>query len=339
MVTEKKQESEKPLSIMAVARIAGVSKATVSRVANNRPGVNEKTRQKVEAVIERLGYRPDETARGLSLGKSAKVGLNIGFSSRLNLHFLLFRQHLEAALFSKGLRIEHIPTDDKGLPEKDAGLMVICSTFDEDPRVPYLKDRKTPFVALGKCAADFWVSSDEYSGGRQAAEHLLRLGHQKMLVVAGSVSGKAGMSIPLHTRATSERIRGFRDALHDNGAQLANDYILEGEFTGLGGFLAVRQALIEKKDFTAVFALSDVMAGGVIKALEDQSLRVPDDVSVIGFDELPEVGESITTVRQNTEELANSVADLLDEATASATPRSITVPVELVIRGTTMRCG
>jgi len=249
MATDQKNGLEKTPSIMSVAREAGVSKATVSRVANNRPGVNEKTREKVRAVIERLGYRPDETARGLSLGKSAKVGLNIGFSSRLNLHFLLFRQHLEAALFSKGLRIEHIPTDEKGLPEKGAGLMVICSTFDEDPRVPFLKDNKIPFVALGKCAADFWVSSDEYSGGRQAAEHLLRLGHVKMLVVAGSVSSTAAMSVPLHTRATSERIRGFRDALLDNGIDLPNENILEGGFTGLGGFLAVRKALKEKKIF------------------------------------------------------------------------------------------
>lgn len=337
VVTDQNDEMERTPPIMVVAREAGVSKATVSRVANNRPGVNVKTRQKVRAVIERLGYRPDETARGLSLGKSAKVGLNIGFSSRLNLHFLLFRQHLEAALFSKGLRIEHVPTDEKGLPEKHADLMVICSTFDEDPRVPFLKNKKIPFVALGKCAADFWVSSDEYSGGRQAAEHLLRLGHTRMLVVAGSVSGKANMSIPLHTRATSERIRGFRDALLDNGVALPNENILEGEFTGLGGFLAVRRALKEEKNFSAVFSLSDVMAGGVIKALEDHNLRVPDNVSVIGFDELPEVGESITTVRQNTEELANSVADLLEEAAAGASPRNIIVPVELVVRGTTMR--
>lgn len=251
----------------------------------------------------------------------------------------MFRQHLEATLFSKGLLIEHIPTDEKGLPEKDAGLMVICSTFDEDPRVPFLKDKKIPFVALGKCEADFWVSSDEYSGGRQAAEHLLRLGHVKMLVVAGSVSGRAAMSIPLHTQATSESIRGFRDALQDNDINLPNENILEGAFTGLGGFLAVRQALKEKKIFSAVFSLSDVMAGGVIKALEDHSLRVPDDVSVIGFDELPEVGEFITTARQNTEELANAVADLLDEAGAGASRRSITVPVELVVRGTTIRYG
>lgn len=339
MAADRKNELAKTSSIMAVARAAGVSKATVSRVANNRPGVNEKTRSKVWAVIERLGYQPDETARGLSLGKNVKVGLNIGFSSRLNLHFLLFRQHLEAALFSKGLRIEHVPTDENGLPEKGTGLMVICSTFDEDPRVPFLRDKKIPFVALGKCAADFWVSSDEYSGGRQVAEHLLRLGHVKMLVVAGSVSGKAAMSVPLHTRATSERIRGFRDVLRDNGLDLPNENILEGGFTGLGGFLAVRQALQEKKDFSAVFSLSDVMAGGVIRALEDHALRVPDDVSVIGFDELPEVGESITTVRQNTEELANAVADLLDEAATGAAPRHITVPVELVVRGTTMRCG
>jgi len=81
------------------------------------------------------------------------------------------------------------------------------------------------------------------------------------------------------------------------------------------------------------------MAGGVIKALEDHALRVPDDVSVIGFDELPEVGESITTVRQNTEELANAVADLLDDVATGAAPRHITVPVELVVRGTTMLRG
>jgi len=336
-VTDRKSIPGQAPSIAGVARAAGVSKTTVSRVANNRPGVNEKTREKVRATIARMGYRPDETARGLSLGKNARVGLNIGFSSRLNVHFLLFRQHLEAALFPKGLRIIDIPTDEKGLPGQEAALMVICSTFDEDPRVAWLKERHIPFVALGECAADFWVSSDEYSGGRQAAEHLLRLGHRKMLVVAGSVSGRAAMSVPLHTRATRERIRGFRDALRDRGIDLANGNILEGGFTGLGGFLAVRQALRDGKDFTAVFSLSDVMAGGVIRALEAQSLRVPDAVSVIGFDELPEVGETITTVRQNTEELANAVADLLDDATGGMAPRHIIVPVELVVRGTTMR--
>jgi len=323
--------------ITQVAREAGVSKATVSRVANNRPGVNKKTREKVLATIKRMGYQPDETARDLSLGSKGRIGLNIGFSSRLNLHFLLFRQHLEAALFQKGLRIVHSPTDERGLPEKEEALMVICSTFEEDPRVPYLEKKNIPFVALGKCSADFWVSSDEYSGGRQAAEHLLRLGHKKMLVVAGSVSGMSPVSVPLHTRATSERIRGFRDGLAAENIRLANENILEGGFTGLGGFLAVRQALKEDKEFTAVFALSDIMAGGVIKALEDHALRVPDDVSVIGFDELPEVGETITTVRQNTEILAGSVAELLSEAERGAPSRHIVVPVELVVRGTTMR--
>ncbi|UTW60196.1 LacI family DNA-binding transcriptional regulator [Kordiimonas sp. SCSIO 12603] len=324
-------------SILAVAKAAGVSKATVSRVLNNRPGVNAKTKAKVLKVIEDTGYQPDETARNLSFGKSSKVGLNTGFSSQLNVHFFLFRQYLESALFSKGMRVEQLPTDERGLFPATADHMVIASIYDDDPRVAYLQERNIPFVSLGKSSADFWVASDEYSGGQQAAEHLLKLGHKDILVLAGSVSGDGAMSSPLHTRATSERIRGVRDALGAAGIELPNKHILEGDFTGLGAFLAVRQAIRDGLKFTAIFALSDVMAAGAIKALEDHDLRVPDDVSIIGYDEIPEVGEAITTIRQNTEELAHAVADLLDDAIEGAEARSITVPVELVVRGTTQQ--
>lgn len=314
-----------------------MSISTVSRVMNQRTGVDHNKRQRVLNAIKRLGYRPSESARHLSTGRITRVGFSQGFGSFLRPYNSLLRDCLDEELLQRGLSVETIGTDSAGLPTRVADAMVIGSVFDDDPRVGYLEKLGIPFVVRGKYNGAFCASTDEHMGARLAAEHLLRLGHQQILFVTGGVYRRGRPPDSRYTQSSHERFEGFRDALAAAGLTLPSSHVVDGEYTSLGGFLAVRKALADKVGFTAVFALSDEMALGTIAAIEDAGLRVPKDISVVGYDDLPGVGDTLTTVRQDVAALAHAIAELLAEAIDGKQPRTHLVPVQLVSRGTTAR--
>ena len=203
--------------------------------------------------------------------------------------------------------------------------MVLFGVHDDDARIPYLQKQGVPFVLEGHAPGQRWVRADDYSGGRQATEHLLRLGHTDILHLGGDPLGQAAF----------DRLRGYRGALAEAGGATLEP--LDGGFTVLGAYRVLRQTIAAGVRFSAVFAASDEMAQGAIAALEDSGLNVPKDVSVVGFDDLPEFGEGLTTVRQDIGQVAETAVSLLKEGLRGEPVRSEVIPVQLVVRGTTAR--
>lgn len=322
----KGQSTERP-TIADVAREAGVSTGTVSRVLNDRPGVKARTREEVRAAIERLAYRPDSAARELSR-PSTRIGLHVASDSRrLIPFFMLFLEHLMSELQTGGYRLEELPSRDDGMPLHLSDGMVLFGAHDDDLRIPYLVERGVPFVLIGHCDGVRWVMPDDYRGGLEATRHLLRLGHREIVHVSGL----------MNHQAFHDRYCGYRDALAEAGIEAKPERLLDGDFTSLGAYRAVRKALEQGLAFSAVFAASDEMAVGVIAALEDLGLRVPSDVSVVGFDDLPEIGEKLTTIRQDIPGIVRIAVALLREALDGKPIRHEVVPVKLIVRGTTAR--
>lgn len=315
-------------TIQDVAREAGVSTGTVSRVLNNRPGVKSATRHAVMEAIRHLEYRPDAAARELSLRHPKRIGFHVAVgSTRFSPYYMLFSQYLSAELQGDGFRLETIPSRPDGLPARSADAFVLVGLHDDDARIGYLHARGTPFVLAGHAEGERWARADDFDGGRQVALHLLRLGHTELLHVTGDLGGQAAF----------DRFRAFRDTLREAGVPLPESRVLDGGFSTLGAYRTLRRALERGERFSGVFAASDEMARGVVAALEDAGLRVPGDVSVVGFDDLPEFGEGLTTVRQDIGKIAETAATLLKEGLRGDPVRFEVVPVQLVVRGTTAR--
>lgn len=313
-------------TIQDVAQAAGVSIGTVSRVLNGRPGVKPATRAAVVQVVSRLEYRPDSAARQLSGSRAKRIGFHVGVGSgRFSPFYMLFMERLVSGFQGEGYRLEELPSRPDGLPSRLADGVVLFSVHDDDLRIPFLEAQGVPFVLEGHAPGQRWVRADDYSGGQQATEHLLRLGHTDILHLSGDPSGQAAF----------DRRRGYRDALTEAG--LCAPEPLDGGFTVLGGYRALRRALAAGLHFSAVFAASDEMACGAIAALEDAGLGIPRDVSVVGFDDLPEFGERLTTVRQDIGRVADRAVALLKEGLQGEPVRHEVVPVQLVVRGTTAR--
>lgn len=315
-------------TIADVARLSGVSTGTVSRVINGRSGVHPRTRQQVLAAIEQLDFRPDSAARALSARQPVRIGLNVASGiRRLTPFSMLILECLMVEFNSDGFLVEEVPNGPDGLPKRLPDALVLLGAHDDDPRIAYLREREIPFVLVGHAEGASWVVSDDRDGGYQATAHLLRLGHERIAHLSGL----------MHNQAFVDRFEGYLAALRGLGVEHDPSLLLDGEFTTLGGYRAVRRALERELEFTALFAASDEMAVGAIAALEDAGRRVPLDVSVVGFDDLPEVGENLTTVRQDIPRLAASAVATLKTVMSGGGPSCEVVPVQLVSRGTTSR--
>jgi len=313
-------------TIHDVARRAGVSIGTVSRVLNVRGGVRPATRAKVIAAIEHLGYRPDRAARELSVRRPVTIGLSTAYGHRrLIPFFVLFLEHLIEELATSGLRLRDVPTGSDGLPTEQADAFILLGAHEDDPRLAALERQGVPFVLVGHKEGVRSVAADDVAGGRLAGEHLTALGHRDVVYVAGDE----------RSQSFADRLEGLRQALGAAGAPPPR-VLTCTDPSALGAYRAMR-AYLERgeRGFTAVFAGTDEIAVGCIAALEDAGLAVPGDVSVVGFDDMPEIGESLTTVRQDIAEVARVAVELLHEGLRGASVRDVRVPVRLVERGTT----
>jgi LacI family transcriptional regulator len=337
-----KRQLSSRTTIHDVATAAGVSVSTVSFVLNNRPGISDAKTEAVLKAAKRLNYKPDRAAQELSSKAIKTVGLSDCFGGRrLGAFSTYYRENLFRELQLRGFRPEELPTRSDGLPERFSDLVVLTGLLEDDPRIHYLREHDVPFIVLGHAEEDsvFWVAQDNYGGSKQATEHLLRLGHKHILFVSGSSLPRRDTTAPFLAKVFDERYRGYKDALKGAGLTFNPDFVIETDytFTTLSAYRAVVKAIKRGLNFSGVFAISDDAAIGVIAALEDASLHVPKDVSVVGFDDMPEVGEGLTTIRQNIPLLAASTVELVQEALERKEPRHIEIPVQLIVRGTTAR--
>jgi LacI family transcriptional regulator len=313
------------VTIRDVASAAGVSIGTVSRALNGRAGVHPDTRLRVSAAVAELGFDPDQAARELSNRRPVRVGLSVAHGHRrLVPYFVLFHAHLLDALASGGFRIHDIPTGRDGLPTEEADVFILLGAHADDPRIGHLEALGRPFVLIGHRPGVRSVAADDAQGGRLAAEHLLRLGHRDLLHVTGD----------LHSQVFADRADAFAQALRAAGIEPPKPLVCD-DLTALGAYRALRLHLETGHRPSALFAATDEMAIGCRAAALDAGLAIPVDLSIVGFDDMPEIGADLTTIRQDIGEVARVAVDLLHEALRGDDVRHARLPVHLITRGST----
>lgn len=318
------------VTIQDVAHATGVSIGTVSRALNNRAGVHPNTRRNVLEAAATLGFEADRAARELSVRRPISVGLTVAHGyRRLTPFFVLFSERLHAHLGRSGLRLDDILSGPDGLPVRDAGAFVLLGAHPDDPRLVHLQKLGRPFVLVGHHEGVRCITSDDEQGGRLAAEHLLRLGHHEFLHLRSDP----------HGQASADRAHGFHTALAAASNRAAHTLISD-DSSALSAYRALRRHFETLRHHaaplpTAIFAGSDELACGCLAAASDLGLRVPFDLSLIGFDDLPEIGEGLTTIHQDFDALAQGTLTLLHEAIDAQPVRSIRLSVTLQSRGTT----
>ncbi|MFJ9705248.1 LacI family DNA-binding transcriptional regulator [Streptomyces sp. NPDC101234] len=321
-----------------VARVAGVSRKTVSRVFNDEPYVSDDARRRVLAAAEELGYRLNHAARALASGRTRSLGVVALGTAGYGTASLLV--HIEQAVRDAGYALRVINTPD-GDPNGIVGALeslleqgvdgVVVSEPIVKGEVPLRVD--VPVLFLGAppsftATRTVSVSVGARALARAATEHLLDLGHETVHHLAG----------PRQWYATKDRIEGWQAALAEHGAH--EPPLLNGDWSAASGYAAGR-ALASDSSVTAVFAAGDEMAIGLIHALREAGRRVPEDVSVVGFDGNPVfayVSPPLTTVRQPFEAAAREGVRLLVHAIEqpdAELPQAEEPPVELVVRAST----
>lgn len=326
-----------------IARMAGVSRSTVSRVLNNHPNVRPEVRERVWAVIHQVGYQPHAAARSLATNRSNVIGLIIpeAVSTLFTDPFfsVLIRgitdacyQHnyfLMLALFSNPSQGQDLFR--RLLHSHSVDGIIVASTRLEDPLVEHLLEGKVPFVCIGRHPDPrvSYVDADNVTGARMAVEYLLRKGHTRVATITG----------PLNMAVGQDRLEGYRQALRGRHLPVEEALIVEGDFTEAGGMAAMRRLLALEDPPTAVFTASDTMAIGALKVIREAGWRVPQDITVVGFDDLPQVAyldPPLTTVRQPIAQLGEMAVHLLVDAITYGVrhPQRVVLPVELIVRGT-----
>ncbi|MEX2443620.1 MAG: LacI family DNA-binding transcriptional regulator [Alkalispirochaeta sp.] len=323
-----------------VARIAGVSVSTVSRVINRNVPVNDKTRILVNDAIDQVNYRRNLLASGLRSKSGSLIGLAVPEIG--NESFDMFIKYTEEYVraHSYGLIIGgiHNDPDDEAefidhLIRRAVDGIIFIRVSDDSHALEMLNATTIPYVVLdrgGSSAIAPAVVMDNYHSGRLAAQHLMQLGHREFACVTG------GLNVPL----SRERLSGFSDTLKAAGCSLRDGNIFEGDFEFENGVELASSLLNAKHRATAVWAQNDSMAIGIMAGVVDRGLRVPTDLSIMGVDDIGAcrmVRPELTTVRQPFQSMSEAAVKLLfrERELGKRISEHIVVPAELVIRQST----
>ncbi len=339
-MSEQQAQRVRAPSIRDVARLAGVSHQTVSRVLNNHPSIRPETKQRVLDVMADLQYKPNRAARALVTSRSRTIGILSASSTQYGPASSIAA--IEAAARASGYWVStaNIESSDAasiadGLAHLAAqgieGLVVIAPqarVFDTLARlsidVPYVTLQSTDQETVRT------LSVDQIAGARMATRHLIELGHRGIYHLAG----------PQDWIEAEARMRGFLDEM--SAQDVPTTAPILGDWTAQFGYYAGRE-LLTVRDFTAIFASNDQMALGLMHAVRDAGLEIPRDVSIVGFDDIPEAAHfwpPLTTVRQDFAELGRRcVALLLGDIDPGAPEQPATIVPELIVRGSTGRAS
>src|SRR4051812_41623482 len=334
-------EEEPIANIREIARLSGVSVATVSRVLNDSANVSEELRERVLGHAERLDYVPSAAARTLVGGRSQLIGVVVNTGTgHPDLKHPFFQDVLVALKDELGAHDYDLLLASKqsflrsALEHRVDGL-VLMGVDRNAAEVGTVLARRIPtvFVDLqlrGDRAG--YVTSDNVMGGQLAVAHLAALGHSRIATITGL----------LHTTPGGDRLRGYREGLRTNALTERPEYVREGDFYPDSGSVQMQALLALPEPPTAVFAASDDMAMGALAAIAEAGLSVPGDVSLVGFDDdehAPLLRPPLTTVRQDKPALGAAAGAALMELidAKDATPPELVLPVELVVRESTAR--
>jgi LacI family transcriptional regulator len=337
------RSADKKLTITDVAKLAGVSKKTVSRVINRSGLVKDETRDRIMKVVEEHGYTPDPQARALALRRSHLVAL---ISDQPNPQYVVDMQ----SGILEGLAPTHYqlvirPCDRKSPTlyddiceiiqhQKFFGVILTPSISEDDELIGRLRRIECPYVRIAAVSLDSpenMVETHDYVGAAEAARHIADLGHRRIAHVRG----------PDTFLSAKERLRGFRVGLAEHGLAVEEQYLIRGAYTFESGIDCGERLLSLPKPPTAVFAGSDEMAVGVYQAVRQAGLRVPDDLSIVGFDDsrmATRIWPTLTTVRLPIRYMGRTAVQLLvsnHDPAAMQPPAATSVMPSLIVRGST----
>lgn len=331
--------SEPHVTLELIAREAGVSPSTVSRILNGTAKVSADKRKVVEETIARFNFQPNLMARSLALGQTCTIGV--------------LTQFIESPFYGEALRgIEdalsataYSPLFVSGhwnLKQEEArmrlllarrvdGVIILTGRLSDPQLLSYAQ--RLPIVVTGRrLSAPKLVSFDfdDFQGARDATRHLIDLGHTRIAFISG----------PHDHPDAIERLGGYRQAYSDAGLTLIPELLVVADFLEAGGMLAIHQLLESRENFTAIFAANDQMAYGARLALYRRNIRVPDEISLVGYDDLPNSTYSmppLTTVRQPVYDMGKLAAQAMLKLIAGEAAEIAAPPLELVVRESTRR--
>jgi LacI family transcriptional regulator len=321
-----------------LARLAGVSQATVSRVLTNHPRVSEVTRARVLKVLEEENFIPNSLARAMKTGRTETIGV---FMSRITSPFhAALLDAIGRKLASRELQmivwdLEHHPQEMATQVMRRRlvdGSIFTSAAFDSRPDKVAV-DSGVPTVLVHRGLDDLrcdQVVGDNRRGARELGDYLIRCGHTRIGLITS----------PLTVSTGRDREHGFRDALKAAGIRLPAAYVVRGSYDHQDGHAAVRKLMALKTPPTAVFCITDILALGAVDGARSLGLRIPDDLSIAGFDNVAMASwESydLTTVDQPTEAIVDAGVQLLIQRIhdPSREPTVTTLPCQLIIRGST----
>ena len=335
-------QGSRMMNLEDIARKAGVSRSTVSRVINNEPYVSAKTREKVLAVIKEVGFSPNPGARMLVTRRTQVIGIVIPHTLAVVFedpyYFPTLLQGIAEAAqkrdYATLLWVGHSNEDEERfyhrvLQNRLMDGLVIASATSEVSIVERLLKNRTPFVMVERPAvyADqiSYVTVDNVRAAQTAVEHLINQGRRRIGTITGDLENTDGQ----------DRLTGYQNALRKAGLPVDPALIVAGHFSRRSGYLGMKMLL--KQGVDAVFAASDTTALGALQAMGEVGVRVPEDVAIVGFDDLPlalDASPQLTTIRQPIEQKGYQAAALLLDLLEGAVdgPQQILLPTQLVIR-------
>lgn len=330
----------KPSKLSEVAAMAGVAPITASRAIRGEGYVSEEARARIMDAAAKLNYAPDMVARRMRGEKSRLIGIFVNNFGSLVLHEIT--REISHAARARGYDILLFNAERFDLPDRAgtrdmlanlcAGLILPMPNV-EDGYLAVLEKRQLPCVFVNFDARDMAlpvVGIRNRDGARLAVEHLLSLGHRRIAFIAGSHQ----------TGQSAERQAAYVQALEDAGIEVDPALIVSGLFRQTGGFAATEALLALPQPPTAIFAANDEMAFGAIDAIHSKGLRVPEDISVVGFDDIgtsSHIHPPLTTMRQPLAELsASAVGELMALIEGHGVEaRKLTLPLQLIVRQST----
>ncbi|MCL6603384.1 MAG: LacI family transcriptional regulator [Paenibacillus sp.] len=327
-------------TIYDIAKKTGYSPTTVSKAFNNYSDVREKTRQDILRTAQEMGYIPNAHARTLTTKKSWTIGILFVETTGAGIRHPFFSAVIESfkqVAVSKGYDLMFISKDVGG---KQSGYLENCRTRGVDGVVVFLSDYTDPYFQelldsnIPTVIMDFettqshTVCSDNSAGALQAMEYLVSLGHRKIAHISGGMNTFPG----------SRRQLGYEQALEQWDLVRHDSYIVTGEFYTLeSGYEAMKQLLQLPERPTAVFASGDLLALGAMMAVKDSGLSVPDDISIMGYDDVDlakYVTPALTTVRQDTALLGSRAAEILFDTIngSQSEHQALVLPTKVIVR-------
>ena len=294
---------QKVVSIQDVAKAAGVSMTTVSRVINKFPTVKEENRKRVEEVIKRLNFKPNLAAQRLASGSNDTIGLEIPHYEGIFYSFYAMEIFRSVNIACDSLKVDlllHLTDGKTNINASAVGGVVFADIISNRKHVEDLLSTGMPMVIMNHLAPELKVSSvsiDNVKGAQTATEYLISMGHKKIAFVTGDMMSQAAV----------QRLEGYKRSLEKYDMPFMEPFLLKGDYSRKSARAAAEKILEFTDSPTAVFASSDDMAMEIIGVFMENGIKVPEDISVVGFDDDPVClygPVALTTIRQPLKEMA-----------------------------------